>query len=85
MQSLRNGTQLGAYTLIQLMARGGMGEVYEAHEVNLQRRVALKVIAPTNPDEHDRDQCEDDEDDFLGHEGGSRGKDGAGGAAVIDY
>jgi serine/threonine protein kinase len=33
-----------------------MGEVYEAHEVNLQRRVALKVIAPTNPDEHDREE-----------------------------
>ncbi len=56
MQSLRNGTQLGAYTLIQLIARGGMGEVYEAHEVNLQRRVALKVIAPTNPDEHDHEE-----------------------------
>lgn len=56
MQSLRNGTQLGAYTLIQLIARGGMGEVYEAHEVNLQRRVALKVIAPRDPDEHDREE-----------------------------
>lgn len=55
MQSLKNGTQLGGYTLIRLIARGGMGEVYEAHENKLQRRVALKVIAPTNPDEHDRD------------------------------
>lgn len=55
MQSLKNGTQLGGYTLIRLIARGGMGEVYEAHQAQLQRRVALKVIAPTNPDEHDRD------------------------------
>lgn len=55
MQSLKNGTQLGAYTLIRLIARGGMGEVYEAHELQLQRRVALKIIAPTNPDEHDRE------------------------------
>lgn len=55
MQSLKNGTQLGGYTLIRMIARGGMGEVYEAHEAKLQRKVALKVIAPTNPDEHDRD------------------------------
>lgn len=55
MQSLRNGTQLGAYTLVRLIGRGGMGEVYEAHENKLQRRVALKIIAPSNPEEHNRD------------------------------
>ncbi|MBX3021923.1 MAG: serine/threonine protein kinase [Bdellovibrionales bacterium] len=55
MQSLKNGTVLGGYTLIRMIARGGMGEVYEAYEAKLQRKVALKVIAPSNPDEHDRD------------------------------
>src|SRR5689334_276154 len=55
MQSFRNGTQIGAYTLIQLIARGGMGEVYEAHEINLQRRVALKIIASNDPD-HNQDE-----------------------------
>lgn len=56
MQSLPNGTQLGPYTLLRLIARGGMGEVYEAYESQLQRRVALKIVAPTDPDEHDRDE-----------------------------
>ena len=55
-QSSRDGTKIGAYTLIRLIARGGMGEVYEAHESKLQRRVALKLIAPTNPSEHDQDE-----------------------------
>jgi serine/threonine protein kinase len=53
MQSLPNGTTLGEYTLIRLIGRGGMGEVYEAYEAKLHRRVALKLIAPLQPDEHD--------------------------------
>src|SRR5262245_5606399 len=52
-QSLPNGTTLGEYTLIRLIGRGGMGEVYEAYESKLHRRVALKIIAPLQPDEHD--------------------------------
>ena len=55
-QSSRNGTKLGAYTLNRLIARGGMGEVYEAYESKLERRVALKLIAPTDPNEHDQDE-----------------------------
>jgi serine/threonine-protein kinase len=50
------GTQLKGYTLVRMMARGGMGEVYEATENKLQRRVALKVIAPPNPEEHDAEE-----------------------------
>ena len=53
MQTLRPGTQLGAYQILRLIGRGGMGEVYEAFEAKLERRVALKVVAPLNPDEHD--------------------------------
>src|SRR5262245_39522174 len=53
MQTLPNGTILGEYTLIRLIGRGGMGEVYEAYEAKLHRRVALKIIAPLQPDEHD--------------------------------
>jgi len=45
MQSLANGTKLGAYTIVRLIGRGGMGEVYEALEERLQRRVAVKVIS----------------------------------------
>ena len=52
MQSLANGTELGAYTIVRLIGRGGMGEVYEAQENRLQRRVALKVIAPAKAGMH---------------------------------
>jgi serine/threonine protein kinase len=48
------------YRLIELVARGGMGIVYEAEDQDLQRRVALKVIdAPsTNPELAERLMCE---------------------------
>lgn len=36
--------QLGDFRLIQEIGRGGMGIVYEADEISLQRRVALKVL-----------------------------------------
>jgi eukaryotic-like serine/threonine-protein kinase len=34
------------YTLVREIARGGMGVIYEAHDNDLQRSVALKVLAP---------------------------------------
>ena len=51
-QSIPNGTELGAYTIVRLIGRGGMGEVYEAYEHRLQRRVALKVISPAKAGSH---------------------------------
>ena len=36
--------QLGRYTLVRRIGRGGMGEVYEALQDDPKRRVALKVI-----------------------------------------
>jgi predicted ATPase len=40
------GTRVGAYTLSSMLGRGGMGVVYLADDERLQRRVAVKVLAP---------------------------------------
>jgi serine/threonine protein kinase len=46
MTDLTLGQTLGGYRLDQLAGRGGMGVVYRATQVRLDRVVALKVIAP---------------------------------------
>jgi serine/threonine protein kinase len=56
MRTLKIGTKMGGYQLLGLIARGGMGAVYEALELALERKVALKVIAPPNPGDHDADE-----------------------------
>ena len=42
--SLNPPCQLGPYEILRFIGRGGMGEVYEARQIRLNRPVAIKVI-----------------------------------------
>ena len=48
------GTQLGAYVIGRQIGSGGMGAVYEARDIRLMRKVAIKILPPALAGDADR-------------------------------
>jgi len=51
---LTPGTRLGSYEITALIGEGGMGQVYRARDMKLNREVALKVLPESFANDADR-------------------------------
>ncbi len=49
---LEPGKVVGDFELRSLLGQGGMGQVWEAKQVSLQRQVAVKFVRPERVTEH---------------------------------
>ena len=53
--SLAAGSKLGPYEMLAAIGKGGMGEVYRAHDPRMGRDVAIKVSAERFTDRFERE------------------------------
>ena len=51
----KEGARIGDFHLTRLLGRGGMGEVWEAEQASLSRKVALKLMLPDRVSERGLD------------------------------
>lgn len=52
--TLQAGSRLGTYEIIELLGKGGMGEVYSARDLTLLRKVAIKILPEAVANDPDR-------------------------------
>ncbi len=42
--TIARGTSVGRYTILEMVGRGGYGEVYAAYDPELDRKIAIKFL-----------------------------------------